>query len=144
MTTARYYLAHFSLILAFTSALCVPSNAQLLGGGNNSNVKVDTEVKQTSWPSIPLPRITMPKIYMPDMSAITTPVKAGYGKVAEGTKKAWEGAKEIFTFGRDNSTSAAQTQPKESIWKRMFSSEPEKNDGPQTVGEWMAQPRLDP
>jgi hypothetical protein len=86
----------------------------------------------------------MPKISMPDMSVITTPVKAGYGKVADGTKKAWEGTKEIFTFGKDSSASTSQSQPKESMWKRMFSSEPDKNDGPQTVGEWMSQPRLDP
>jgi hypothetical protein len=144
MKTAQF-LTYSSLVLVFTFAFCTQSSAQLLGGGESgSNVKVDSEVKQTAWPSIPLPKITMPKISMPDMSVITTPVKAGYGKVTEGTKKAWEGTKEIFTFGKDDSAPTARSQPKEGFWKRMFTSEPDKNDGPQTVGEWMAQPRLDP
>lgn len=142
MTIARF-VSHSSLVLICMIAFCANSHAQLLGGGG-STVKADPAVKQASWPSIPLPKITMPKVSMPDMSVVTTPVKAGYSKVAEGSKKAWEGTKEIFTFGNGNSAPAARSQPKESIWKRMFSSEPDKKDGPQTVGEWMAQPRLEP
>jgi hypothetical protein len=83
---------------------------------------------------------------MPDMSVVTGPVKSGYSKVTTGTKKAWEGTKEMFTFGDNESSSqtAANAQPKEGFWSRMFSKEPEKPSGPQTVGEWMSQPRLDP
>jgi hypothetical protein len=143
MNTARL-LFHVTLLATFVFVPYTQSRAQLAGGSDSSNLKVDSEVKQTAWPSIPLPKITMPKISMPDMSVITTPMKAGYGKVTEGTKKAWEGTKEIFTFGKGDTAAVSHSQPKESIWKRMFSSEPDKNDGPQTVGEWMAQPRLDP
>ena len=144
MTIARW-IAHSSLVLICTVALSGDSGAQIFDGDQtqgSGSVKVDPEVKQTGWPSIPLPKITMPTITMPDMSVITTPVKTSYGKVTDGTKKAWEGTKEIFTFGKGTATATAHSQPKEGFWKRMFSSEPEKNDGPQTVGEWMAQPRL--
>lgn len=123
--------------------------AQLFGGADNNTappVRHDSEVKQTAWPSIPLPKISMPKISMPDMSVVTGPVKSGYGKVTAGTKKAWEGTKEMFTFGDGGSTpqAAASSQPKQGFWSRMFSKEEEKPSGPQTVGEWMSQPRLDP
>jgi hypothetical protein len=148
MTIARN-ISRSSLVIACMFAICAPGNAQIFSGGEKSSassgsVKIDPEVKQTAWPSIPLPKISMPKISMPDMSVITTPVKAGFGKVTDGTRKAWEGTKEIFTFGKGDSAAATRSQPKESFWKRMFTSEPDKNDGPQTVGEWMAQPRLDP
>src|SRR5690606_6458687 len=104
--------------------------------------EVDTNVKQTSWPMIPLPRVTMPQISMPDMSPITSPVKSGFGKLSSGTKKAWEGTKEMFSWGRsDASQQARAAEPEESIWSRMFGTAPKEPNGPQTVGEWMAQPR---
>jgi hypothetical protein len=149
MTIARY-LSHSSLALIFALATGEISSAQIFNAGENSSasnhtsMKMDSEVKQSSWPSIPLPKITMPQVSMPDMSIITTPVKSGYDKVTAGTKKAWEGTKEIFTFGKGDSAPARRSQPKASIWQRMFSTEPDKKDGPQTVGEWMAQPRLEP
>ena len=106
----------------------------------------DTQVKQTGWPSIPMPKITMPKITMPDMTYITAPIKSGYTKVSTGTKKVWEGTKEMFTFGGgDKQASTSQsTQPPHGFWGSLFSSEPKQDEGPKTVGEWMAQPRLEP
>ena len=106
----------------------------------------DPEVEQTGWPSLPLPkitmpRLTMPKVSMPDMGTVTKPVKASFGKISSGTKKAWEGTKEIFTFGGHKEPQPAESN--QGFWKRLFSSEPEQPSGPQTVGEWMAQPRLD-
>jgi hypothetical protein len=113
-----------------------------------------------SWPSIPLPTITMPKLTMPKLSmpkwpthpdgtyySPWTPITAGASKISAGTKKVWEGTKEMFSFGAKDEVSqprlpaAAQAQP--SFWQRMTGHEPEPT-GPQTVAEWMSQPRLDP
>ncbi len=151
------YALHASLVLLLTLAVCQSSVAQIFNGssgeseskstvGGTPQMHADAEVKQTAWPSVPLPKISMPKISMPDMSVITGPVKSGYGKVTTGTKKAWEGTKEMFTFGKGNSTSqtSSSSQPKQGFWGRMFSPEPEEPNVPQTVGEWMSQPRLDP
>ena len=55
-----------------------------------------------------MPKITMPKIEMPKMPADPlAPVKASARKVSDGTKKAWEGTKELFTFGGDKHGGAA-------------------------------------
>lgn len=115
--------------------------------GGTPQMYEDSEVRQTGWPSIPLPKITMPKVSMPDMSSITGPVKSGYQKVSTGTARAWEGTKEMFTFGGEESSpsgSRQSAQQKQGFWSKMFTSEPEPSSGPQTVGEWMSQPRLDP
>lgn len=115
--------------------------------GGTPQMHQDPEVRQSSWPSIPLPKISMPKVSMPDFSPITNPFKSGYQKVSSGTKKAWEGTKEMLTFGGESPSQSApkqSAQDKQGFWSRMFSSEPEQPSGPQTVGEWMAQPRLDP
>ncbi len=122
-----------------------PKAPQAVGG--TPQMHQDSEVRQTGWPSIPLPKISMPKIWMPDFSPITRPVKSGYNKVTSGTKRAWEGTKEMFTFGGSESketVSKQSSQQQPGFWSRMFASEPEQPSGPQTVGEWMAQPRLDP
>lgn len=102
-------------------------------------------VEQTAWSGMPLPKITMPKITMPNMESFTGPVKMGFGKVTSGTKKAWEGTKEMLTFGKgaESSNSQARGQKQPSFWQRLLvrDSEPQV---PQTVGEFMSQPRLDP
>jgi hypothetical protein len=136
--------------VALTVVMSDFAAAQVFGGSENKTappaLHQDSEVKQTAWPSIPMPKISMPKISMPDMSVVTGPVKSGYSKVTSGTKKAWEGTKEMFTFGDGESAqqTAAASEPKQGFWSRMFSKEEEKPSGPQTVGEWMSQPRLDP
>ena len=112
----------------------------------NLETSQPNSTQRSWWPSIPLPKITMPKVTMPTMSTVIGPVKSGYGKVAAGTRKAWEGTKEMLTFGqaRESSTSAHRAAKKKpSFWQRLVGSEPEPA-GPQTVAEWMAQPRLDP
>ena len=121
-------------------------------------------VNQVGWPSIPLPKITLPKLTMPkvtmpkmpplwpseangDSPALLAPFAAGFSKVSSGSKKAWEGTKDMFAIfqGKGSASSAPKppTQPKPSLWKRLTtrSAEPEV---PQTVGEFMKQPRLDP
>ena len=111
------------------------------------------EVEQTGWGGIPLPKITMPKITMPkvsmpSMDAVTAPMKSGFNKVTTGTKKAWEGTKEIFTFGGQEDSDASSkyrsgTPENQSFWQRLTAQPPEPQ-GPQTVGEFMRQPRLQP
>jgi hypothetical protein len=117
----------------------------------------------TSWPTIPMPKLTMPKVTMPKLTmpqwslpkwptnsdgiaaSPFAPISAGASKVKAGTVKAWEGTKEIFSFGsKDDATqprapSTDQSQP--SFWQRMTGQQPEPT-GPQTVAEWMSQPRL--
>jgi hypothetical protein len=82
----------------------------------------------------------MPKLVMP------APVKASARKVSDGTKRAWEGTKELFTFGQKPEQPAARVaslpQEKPSIWKRMFGGAEEPQQ-PQSVAEWMAQPRVE-
>ena len=107
-----------------------------------------TPTPESPWGWLQVPKVTMPKISMPKMPANAfAPVKASAKKVGDGTKKAWEGTKEIFTFGgkADQPAAAAAAAPKEPLWKRMFGGEEKKEpEGPQTVAEWMSQPRLDP
>ncbi len=107
-------------------------------------------VEQTAWSGIPLPKITMPKltmpkVTMPNMESVTGPVKSGFGKVTSGTKKAWEGTKEMLSFGKGSSATSARTsgQTQPSFWRRLLVRE-SKPQVPQTVGEFMSQPRLDP
>jgi hypothetical protein len=122
-------------------------------------------IMPTSWPSIPLPTITMPKLTMPKLTmpklsmpkwptrpdgtyySPFTPIVVGASKVSAGTKKAWEGTKEMFSFGGKEEASQPRlptaSQPQPSFWQRMTGHEPEPT-GPQTVAEWMSQPRLDP
>ena len=130
--------------------------------GNFETKPASGGILPTTWLGLPMPKMTMPKITMPKISmpkwpsshngetsgpSPFAPLTAGFHKISSGTKKAWHGVKEMFTFGSDQSGSLPQSratsQPKPSFWRRMFGSEP-KEDGPQTVAEWMAQPRLDP
>lgn len=107
------------------------------------------EVQQTGWgipmPKITMPKITMPKIEMPKMDTVTGPFKSGFSKMSAGSKKAIEGAKEMLSFGRKQSPQAVGRTPqkKPSLWQKLTArkSEPQV---PQTVGEFMSQPRLDP
>jgi len=103
-------------------------------------------VEQTGWgipmPKITMPKLTMPQVEMPSMAAITAPVKSGFEKVTTGTKKAWEGTKEMFTLGQNTSSGSRGRAQQPSLWQRL-TTKPEPQ-GPQTVGEFMRQPRLDP
>jgi hypothetical protein len=100
------------------------------------------------WSWIKMPQITMPKITMPKMPADPfAPVKSSAAKVSDGAKKAWEGTKELFTFGGKKSepTDRVASRPDQpSVWSRMFGGGEEKApEGPQTVADWMAQPRVE-
>ncbi|QEG36629.1 hypothetical protein [Bythopirellula goksoeyrii] len=144
---AFFTFAVLSCHMMLLTALSAKSAGAPEAVGGTPQMYEDSEVRQTGWPSIPLPKITMPKVSMPDMSSITGPVKSGYQKVSTGTAKAWEGTKEMFTFGGEESpasSSRQSAQQKQGFWSKLFTAEPEPSSGPQTVGEWMSQPRLDP
>ena len=134
------------------------ANAEI-GSGAQSGL-----IQQVGWPSIPLPKVTLPQITMPKVTmpklpplwpssgddqspALLSPFVSGFKKVSEGTRKAWEGTIELFSVGSGKGTSnsaarnASPSQP--SLWQRLVSPAPE-HDGPQTVGEFMSQKRLDP
>ena len=108
-------------------------------------------VEQTGWgipmPKITMPKITMPKVTMPSMGAVTGPFKSGFGKIKDGSKKAMEGAKEMLSFGKPKTTTTtynrAAEPKKPSIWQKLI-AKPAEPQVPQTVGEFMSQPRLDP
>jgi hypothetical protein len=109
----------------------------------------DGEVTPTPspWSWLKMPKITMPKIEMPKMPADPfAPVKASARKVGEGTRKAWEGTKELFTFGgsktAEQPTERVASRPDQpSVWSRMFGGAEKEPEGPQTVADFMRQPR---
>ncbi len=71
-----------------------------------------------------------------------SPGPSTFEKLASGPKKLWQGTTDLFTPDpKPAPRRASRSQP--SLFDRLFASEPE-NKGPQTVTEWMAQPRLDP
>lgn len=107
-------------------------------------------VEQTGWgipmPKITMPKITMPKVTMPSMGAVAGPFKSGFGKLKDGSKKAMEGAKEMFSFAKPQKTTTynrAAGPKKPSFWQKLI-ARPSEPQVPQTVGEFMSQPRLDP
>jgi hypothetical protein len=101
---------------------------------------------QSPWGWMKMPSVTMPKVSFPKMPADPlAPIKNSAHKVGDGAKKAWEGTKEMFTFGGSKSgqpvARTASTQEAPSMWKRMFGAKQEENTGPKTVAEFMKQPR---
>jgi hypothetical protein len=76
-------------------------------------------------------------------------VSDGARRVRERTRAAWGKTVDALTpgdqsTGEDRSSRVARRDG-QSAWKRMFgASEPAKKEGSQTVGEFIAQERLDP
>ncbi|MCA9260962.1 MAG: hypothetical protein KDA61_17225 [Planctomycetales bacterium] len=139
------------MVLAAATAACLFSNAilsthaQELNEGSSSGSQENSSGWALPLPKITLPKITMPKITMPKMeTSPMEPIRASARKIGDGSKKAWEGAKEILTFGRSSDPAESQTtsRPQPSIWKRMFGGEEQADSGPQTIGEFMSGERL--
>ena len=132
-------------------AVAPMSRVQLAGGQPNV---AKPSVEESNWPKLSMPKLSMPdlkvpKLKMPSMSKVLSPVSVGYQKVTSGTKKAWEGTKEMLTFG--GTQEKVKTAPsrrtasstRQSLWQKLTTRSQEPV-GPQTVGEWMHQPRLQP
>lgn len=114
-----------------------------------SSVDAEPDADDSPWGWVKLPTITMPTITMPKMPEDPlAPLKASARKVSEGTRRAWEGTRELFTFGGEKQSprpsSRVASKPQPSFWQRMFGGAEEEPQGPQSVAEWMSQPRLDP
>jgi hypothetical protein len=80
-------------------------------------------------------------------SASTTteaPSTSPWRSMSDGTRTAWHKTVDFVTPGDGSDAPVVRSEPHESWWRRMWGSEQEKNEGPQTVTEWMAQDRLDP
>jgi hypothetical protein len=114
-----------------------------------SDITPTAEPASGAWGWLKKPSLTMPKLSFPKMpSDPLAPVKTSARKVGDGAKKAWEGTKEIFTLGgsKKNEQSAARVATAgeaPSVWDRMFGGGEEEHQGPETVGEWMSQPRVE-
>ena len=124
---------------------------------------------QFAMPKVSMPKVTMPQWSMPKMpplwptdqdaasdrsgqTALLAPVAAGARKIKEGTQRAWAGTRQMLTFDRGGKANQASSnrgvrtnsQKKPSMWKRLFTpTEPDYSNDPQTITEWMAQPRPD-
>ena len=148
-------VARLLTTIVFSAALCsspAARCAEATPGAGREVAEAAPAATPLGWltmPKVTLPKLTMPKLEMPKMPADPlAPFKTGAHKVTDGAKKAWEGTKDIFTIGNGakptpGTPPSAQQQP---LWKRMFTTaeEPPKKEGPQTVAEFMSQPRLDP
>ncbi len=64
--------------------------------------------------------------------------------VSEGTRTAWHKTVDFVTPGDGSDAPVVRSEPQESWWQRMWGPDEQKDEGPQTVTEWMAQDRLDP
>ncbi len=146
--------------LGFAQIIDAPSSSPVTQAtGNFDDAELAGGVKQVAWPSISWPKITLPTITLPklpplwpsdsngDSPALLSPFAAGYAKVSAGTKKAWEGTKDLFSVfqRKDASTPVMRSasKPKSSFWQRLTTRKQESRV-PQTVGEFMKQPRLQP
>ncbi len=116
----------------------------------SSDITPTAEPASTPWGWMKLPSITMPKITMPKMPADPlAPIKTSARKVGDGSKRAWEGTKEIFTFGGSKNEVPAERMASNgdapSAWSRMFGGgeKAKPAEGPATVGEWMSQSRVE-
>jgi hypothetical protein len=134
--------------------LCGPQDALAQAttapGVGASDITPTEEPASGPWGWLKMPSITMPKVAFPKMPADPlAPIKSSARKVSDGTKRAWEGTKEMFTFGgskkEEPAARVATAGESPSMFQRMFGggSEEKPAQGPATVGEWMAQPRVE-
>jgi hypothetical protein len=149
MKVASLLLASFGLTLVcFQPAVGLDSGTTPTKSAAG-DITPTTEIpSQSPWGWLKAPNITMPKLSFPKMPADPlSPIKTSAHKVSDGAKKAWEGTKEIFTFGGSTSeqptvrTASAQEAP--SLWERMFGPKAEPKPQPGTVAEFMKQPRVE-
>lgn len=151
MSTSRLLVCFLTLLLfsdfcvSVTEAQIIPAQPtvgtvqQAVAGAESAEAKED--VKWVSWPKVTMPKVTMPKLRVPDMGKLFSPVSSGFEKVTAGSKKAWEGTKEMFSFASKDEVPSKPYEPRQSLWQKLTTKNSEPT-GPQTVGEFMSQPRL--
>jgi hypothetical protein len=137
-----------ALVLLAVSGPVATAQPSPVGRGA-SDITPTEEPAAGPWGWLKMPKVTMPKVSFPKMPADPlAPIKTSARKVGDGTKKAWEGTKEIFTFGGSKTEQpaarVASAEKSPSMWKRMFGGgKEEQPEGPSTITEWMAQPRVE-
>jgi hypothetical protein len=152
MKAARCLWAVGLLLAGMTPRLAIgqsSADSAVRAASATSNVDAaESATGASPWGWIKMPKVTMPKVTMPKMPADPlAPVKSSARKVSDGAKKAWEGTKEIFTFGGDKKTAATSTgvpshNEEPSFWSKMFGGA-EEPQPPQTVADFMAQKRVE-
>ncbi|HYO24630.1 MAG TPA: hypothetical protein VEQ85_06730 [Lacipirellulaceae bacterium] len=132
------------LLIAMGPALAMGQSTGVPAVGTTTSSE-DASQPASPWGWLQMPKFTMPKVTMPKLPADPlAPVKASARKVSEGTKRAWEGTKELFTFGggkKDEPVARVASREEPSMLQKMFGAEPEQP--PQTVADFMAQPRVE-
>ena len=107
----------------------------------------DQASSPSPWGWVKMPKITMPKIEFPKMPADPlAPLKTSARKVSDGSKRMFEGTKELFTGGSKAEQPAARVASQgeaPSLWQRMFGAKQPVDEGPRTIGEWQNQPRVE-
>jgi hypothetical protein len=79
----------------------------------------------------------------PASTSSAAPSASPWQAVTEGTRTAWHKTVDFVTPGKRSEAPVGAGDTHPSWWQRMWGPK-EKNEGPQTVTEWMAQDRLDP
>jgi len=162
MEVARLLISRFFLAAIAAWALGGQwASAQTAGTATASDITPTEDEKPAAntsplgWvkmPTVTMPKLTMPKITMPKMPADPmAPFRTSAKKVGDGAKKAWEGTKELFTFGGGKEAErpaarVASNGEAPSAMQRLFgggAKEEPVDEGPRTIGEWMSQPRVD-
>jgi hypothetical protein len=132
---------------------------------------IESPLAKVSWPRVHMPEVPKPHLPTspwpkksetstarntwveptpepPKPSPLQT-VKDGAHKVGQGTRAAWDKTVDFVTPGPPKQSSARVArrnhQPtKPSMWKKMFGmNEPSKEDGSQTISQFIAQDRVD-
>jgi len=143
-------LLKLSLHLATLSA-AIFAGSQFAAGQSAEQAMAtqgEAPAAESPWGWLKMPKVTMPKIEMPKMPADPfAPVKTSAKKVGDGAKKAWEGTKELFTFGGNKgeqpTARVASNGEAPTMMERMFGGKEKQPEGPATITEWMSQPRVD-
>lgn len=160
MEVTRLLRSRHLLAAVAVWALCGQGASGQTAGGATASDITPTEERPSAnasplgWikmPTITMPKVTMPKITMPKMPADPlAPFRTSARKVSDGAKKAWEGTKELFTFGGSQKaqgpgTRVAANGEAPSAMQRLFGGGKEEpvDEGPRTIAEWMSQPRVD-
>lgn len=142
-------LARLLLWAAFASVVLGPSFAAAQHQAVSQmgdDITPTPEESSSPWGWLKVPSVSMPKVNWPKIPADPlAPIKSSARKVSDGGKKAWEGTKEIFTGGAKNEQPAARVATageSPTMWERLVGKKQEEPQGPQTVKEWMSQPRV--
>jgi hypothetical protein len=135
---------------------------------------IESPFAKVSWPRIHMPEMPKPRLpswpkksdagARPDAGSVArnswveknpeakdpSPLQAmsdGARRVRQSTRSAWDKTVAALTPGDETDSPSSRVTRREvrpPFWKRMFASEPQHQEGPQTVTEWMAQERIDP